>query len=214
MVVLFLAAHGRTTGRAELVEEARRQVLVHIRHLADRETGLWFHGWSFAERANFARARWCRGNAWAIAGLIDYLDIAGEAGGVRDFLLGCLATHADALIALQDASGGWRTLLDDPSSYLETSGTAGIAYGLLRGARLGHFGPQAKAAGLKALGFVIDCIGEGGTVEGVSYGTRMGRDLQFYRDIPIHPTGYGQALALLLLTEAVHHVRDGRKGTP
>jgi unsaturated rhamnogalacturonyl hydrolase len=30
----------------------------------------------------------------------------------------------------------------------------------------------------------------------------MGHDLQFYRDIPIQPTGYGQALAILCLVEA------------
>jgi unsaturated rhamnogalacturonyl hydrolase len=50
MVVLFLAAHGVATGRPELVAEAERQVLVHLRHLADRETGLWFHGWTFEPR--------------------------------------------------------------------------------------------------------------------------------------------------------------------
>jgi unsaturated rhamnogalacturonyl hydrolase len=45
-----------------------------------------------------------------------------------------------------------------------------------------------------------------GTVLNVSYGTRMGHDLQFYRDIPIQPTGYGQALAILCLVEGLHHV--------
>jgi unsaturated rhamnogalacturonyl hydrolase len=33
----------------------------------------------------------------------------------------------------------------------------------------------------------------------------MGHDLQFYRDIPIQPTGYGQSLAILCLSEALHH---------
>ena len=41
---------------------------------------------------------------------------------------------------------------------------------------------------------------------GISYGTRMGHDLQFYRDIPIQPTGYGQALAILCLAEGLHHI--------
>lgn len=46
-------------------------------------------------------------------------------------------------------------------------------------------------------------------VKQVSYGTRMGHDLQFYRDIPIHPTGYGQSMALLCLVEALQHVTEG-----
>jgi len=33
----------------------------------------------------------------------------------------------------------------------------------------------------------------------------MGEDLQFYRDIPIQPTCYGQALAILCLTEGLIH---------
>ncbi len=42
----------------------------------------------------------------------------------------------------------------------------------------------------------------------MSYGTRMGRDLQFYKDIPIQPTAYGQALAMLCLVEASQHKLD------
>jgi unsaturated rhamnogalacturonyl hydrolase len=209
MVVMFLAAHGRATGRQDLVDEAQRQVLLHVRYLTDTRTGLWFHGWTFLERSNFARAPWCRGNAWAIAGLLDYLDIAGTAGGVRAYLLECLRAHGRALLACQDADGGWRTLLDDPSSYVEMSGTAGIAYGLLRGARLGLFGDEARVSGLRALSLVVRSVDADGTLQQVSYGTRMGRDLQHYRDIPIQPTAYGQALALLLMTEAVHHVPAG-----
>jgi unsaturated rhamnogalacturonyl hydrolase len=206
MVVLFLSAHGVATGRPELVAEAERQVLVHLRYLADRDTGLWFHGWTFAGCHNFARARWARGNSWAIAGLLDYLDIAQAGGGVRLFLEGCIRRHAEVLLAHQDASGGWHTLLDDPNSYLEASGSAGIAYGFLRGARLGLLGEAHRAAGLKALGWVAGNIDAAGTLQNVSYGTRMGHDLQFYRDIPCQPTAYGQALALLLMTEAMHHV--------
>jgi unsaturated rhamnogalacturonyl hydrolase len=36
----------------------------------------------------------------------------------------------------------------------------------------------------------------------------MGHDLQFYRDIPIQPTGYGQALAMLCLVEGLHHADE------
>jgi unsaturated rhamnogalacturonyl hydrolase len=53
---------------------------------------------------------------------------------------------------------------------------------------------------------VLASIDRDGMVANVSYGTRMGRDLQFYRDIPIHPTGYGQALAILCLTEGLRHL--------
>ena len=62
--------------RRYLVEEAVRQVLVHAHYLADRETGLWFHGSTFAGDHNFARARWARGNAWITVGILELMDLA------------------------------------------------------------------------------------------------------------------------------------------
>lgn len=211
MVALFLASYGQASGRRELVDEASRQFLVHARYLADPQTGLWFHGWTFDGRHNFARARWARGNAWITAGVLDLFDLAELDRPVRQFLEGVLVAQVDALLALQAPSGAWRTLLDDASSYEEISATAGIGYGLLKGYRLGLGTPAWRAAGMKALEAVMRNIDESGTVLNVSYGTRMGHDLQFYKDIPIQPTGYGQALAILCLAEALEHVdREGQ----
>ena len=208
MVGLFLASYGQTSGRRELVDEACHQFLLHSRYLADPHSGLWFHGWTFDGRHNFARAPWARGNSWITLGILDLVEIADIPAPVRTFLLGVLNTQIEALLKLQAPSGAWHTLLDDPSSYEEISATAGIGYGLLKAARLG-LGPKGcKEAGLKALDVVLANIEDTGTVANVSYGTRMGHDLQFYKDIPIQPTGYGQALAILCLTEALEHTKS------
>lgn len=201
MVGLFLAAYGQAAGRRALVDEAQHQFLVHARYLADPVTGLWFHGWTFAGRHNFARARWARGNSWITAGLADLPGLCALDPAVRRYLDGVLAAQIAALVPLQTDDGAWRTLLDDPQSYRETSATAGIAYGLMVAARTGRAGPEALDAGRRGAAYVRGQIGADGVVGGVSYGTRMGHDLQFYRDIPVQPTGYGQALALLCLAE-------------
>lgn len=205
MMGLFLAAWGEASGRRALVDEAERQVLVHARYLSDTVTGLWFHGWSFARRDNFARARWARGNAWITAALADLPELCTLSSSVATYLDGVLGTQAQALLPLQTGDGAWRTLLDDRESYRETSATAGIAYGLMKAGRLGRLPEAGRQAGLRGLGYVLGQIDGNGTVQGVSYGTRMGHDLQFYRDIPIQPTGYGQSLAILCLSEALHH---------
>ena len=205
MVGLFLAAYGEASGRKELTDEAALQFLVHTRYLADTRTGLWFHGWTFDGRHNFAEARWARGNAWITAGMLDLFDLAQMPPPVKTFLLGVLKAQVEALLPLQAPSGAWRTLLDDESSYEEISATAGIGYGLLKGFRLGIGGPAWRDAGMRAVRAVLDNVDETGTVLNVSYGTRMGHDLQFYRDIPLQPTGYGQALSILCLCEALHH---------
>lgn len=205
MMGLFLAAWGEVSGRRSLVDEAERQVLVHARYLTDTATGLWFHGWSFVRRDNFARASWARGNAWITAALSDLPEICTLCPSVSLFLDGVLRSQADSLVPLQTGDGAWRTLLDDPASYRETSATAGIAYGLMRAGRRGRLPEDARQAGLRGLHYVLGRIDGRGTVQGVSYGTRMGHDLQFYRDIPIQPTGYGQSLAILCLAEALNH---------
>ncbi len=211
MAALFLASYGQGARRADLVDEALRQFLVHARYLTDTSTGLWFHGWTFEGRHNFARARWARGNAWVTACILDLFELAEVPEGVRRFLLGVLEAQVTALLPLQCPSGAWRTLLDDPTSYEETSATAGIAYGLLKAVRLGIGGPDWAQAGWQGLAAVRARIGPDGTVGGVSYGTRMGHDLQFYRDIPLQPTGYGQALAILALVEAEGHLIERGK---
>lgn len=202
MAALFLARYGQASGRADLVDEAIRQFLVHTRYLSDPATGLWFHGWTFEGRHNFARARWARGNAWITACILDLFELAALPASVRMYLEGVLTAQVTALLPLQCDSGAWRTLLDDPSSYEEISATAGFAYGLLKAARQGIGGPDWAAAGWRAVAAVLANIDARGTVQNVSYGTRMGHDLQFYRDIPLQPTGYGQALAILCLVEA------------
>jgi unsaturated rhamnogalacturonyl hydrolase len=202
MAGLFLARYGQASGRQDLADEAVRQFLVHTRYLSDPATGLWFHGWTFQGRHNFARARWARGNAWVTACILDLFELDVLPASVRLYLTGVLTAQVRALLPLQTAGGAWRTLLDDPSSYEEISATAGFAYGLLKAARQGIGGADWAAAGWRAVAAVLRNIDAQGTVQNVSYGTRMGHDLQFYRDIPLQPTGYGQALAILCLVEA------------
>lgn len=75
MTVLFMGRMGVLLRNEYYVQESIRQFLVHLKYLTDTQTGLFFHGWSFIRRDNFARVLWARGNAWYLAGLVDYLDM-------------------------------------------------------------------------------------------------------------------------------------------
>ena len=203
MTVLFLTRMGVLLGRQDYLDESVHQFLVHSKYLIDAPSGLLFHGWTFDGRHHFAKARWARGNCWYTAGLPEYLEIYPNLpAGVRTYLLATYETQARSLLKLQAADGKWHTLLDDPTSYTETSATAGFAYGLLKGVRLGYLGKEFLPAAQKAVEAVIASINPEGTVTGVSYDTGMGRDLDFYREIPLCPMTYGQALALMMLDES------------
>jgi len=211
MTVLFMGRMGVLLHEPEFVDESVRQFLVHLKYLTDTETGLFFHGWTFKENHHFAGARWGRGNAWYTAGLVDYLDMVPVPRGVKMFLLSSLERQAGKLAELQAASGMWRTLLDDPSSYEETSATAGFAYGILKAVRKGYLDERFRETGLRALKAVVERIDDKGAVQGVSYGTRMGRTLEFYKSIPVCPMPYGQSMALLMLAESLHHLPSDQK---
>ena len=203
MTVLFLAKMGRILKSEAYIEEAIYQFLLHIKYLYDPATGLWFHGWTFQDRNHFAGAHWARGNCWFTAGVVELIEILNLEGAQRRFLLNTLEAQVNKLTELQDKSGGWRTLLDDPDSYLETSATAGFAYGILKAVRLGYLDSKYEKAGQKAADAVLADIDPDGTVQGVSYGTAMGRDMEHYKQIKICPTAYGQGMTFLLFTELV-----------
>ena len=112
--------------------------------------------------------------------------------------------QAASLMRYQNASGMWHTLIDDPSSYVESSATCGFGYGLLRGVRMGLLDVSLESVALKALPPILDHINEQGVVQQVSYGTPMGRESRdFYKNIEIKPMPYGQALAMLFLIECL-----------
>ena len=86
MTVLFLANMGRIEGKREYIEEAQYQFLLHAKYLADRETGLWYHGWTFNGRHNFAGAFWGRGNCWITIAIPEFLGMVDCAPAVRRML--------------------------------------------------------------------------------------------------------------------------------
>jgi unsaturated rhamnogalacturonyl hydrolase len=203
MTVLPLVKIGKLLNRPEYVEEATYQFLMHVQYLMDRETGLWFHGWSFEGNHNFARARWARGNSWLTMVIPDFLELVDlpENNAVRRYLIQVLESQVAALAQCQDKSGLWHTLLDDPDSYLEASATAGFAYGILKAVRKRYIGKAYAPVAEKAIQGVIANISPDGELLQVSFGTGMGSDLDFYRNIPLTSMPYGQAMAILCLSE-------------
>ena len=201
MTCLFLYQAGDALGREDMKQEAEYQFLLHIKYLHSPKTGLWYHGYCFQGRHHFGQAYWGRGNSWFTACAVDFAEWIPD-GPVRRLILNTWQEQCKALLSVQDPESGlWHTLLDQPDSYLETSASAAIAYGLMKGSRLGLLDEDCRAAGEKALQGVIAQVAEDGTVQGVSYGTPMGWTQDFYRTIPIQPTAYGQGLTFLMLTE-------------
>lgn len=203
MSVMPLAKIGKVLNRPAYVEEAKRQFLVHTKYLSDPQTGLWFHGWSFEGRHHFAKARWARGNSWVTIAIPEFIELLAlpETDGVRLFLVETLKAQVEALIPLQTENGLWRTILDDATSYEEAAATAGFAYGILKGVRLGLLPAEYEQVGRRAALAVRRLINEAGELTQVSFGTPVFNTIQEYKDIPLTSMPFGQAMALLALLE-------------
>ena len=206
MSVLPLAKIGLLLNRPHYVEEAKRQFLIHIKYLADRKTGLWFHGWTFDGRHNFAGALWGRGNSWVtivIPEFIELLDLPRD-DALRVFLIDTLEAQVKALAKVQAPSGLWRTILDDETSYEEAAASAGFAYGILKAVRKGYISKAYEAIGVAGAKAVRAHISSEGELTQVSFGTPVFNTIQEYKDIPLTSMPFGQAMALLAMGEFMY----------
>ncbi len=209
MTVLFLANMGRILGEQAYLDEAEYQFLLHVKYLSDRESGLWYHGWSFKENNHFAGAFWGRGNCWITSAIPEYLDMAPVSSSVRKLLTHTWRRQVEALMELQEENGMWHTLVDDKDSYVEASATCGFAYGILKGVSLGLGEARWAAKALKAVEPILGYTDKDGVVHQVSYGTPMGRKSKdFYKEIELKPMPYGQALAMLFFMESRNYVEE------
>ncbi len=210
MTCLFLARAGQRFNRKDWTDEAVHQFLVHTRYLADPVTGLWYHGWTFNGRHNFAKAFWARGNAWITVAIPELFGLAGNdiPPCAARYLTSVLQSQVRALEKLQHEDGIFSTLLDDRNSPVETSATAAIAYGILRALDIGLLPENIRPVADKAFDAVVTRIDADGIVLEVSDGTPMGHNLDFYREIPNVPAPYGQALVILLLVETLSGLNE------
>lgn len=203
MTVLPLAKIGRLLNKSEYLQEAKLQFLIHIKYLMDKKTGLWYHGWTFEGNHNYAKAYWARGNCWltiAIPEIIEILDLPKD-DFFRIYLIQTLEAQIQALAILQDNSGLWHTLLDDHTSYVESSATAGFAYGILKAVHKGYIDKKYAKIANRAIEGLLNQIDEKGEVQNVSVGTGMGDNLEFYKNIDRTAMPYGQSLTVLCFTE-------------
>ncbi|KAK8195007.1 Six-hairpin glycosidase-like protein [Phyllosticta capitalensis] len=210
MTVMPLAKIGLVLNRPEYVEEAKRQFMVHMQFLFDRDSGLFFHGWQFNNGGvsghNFAKARWARGNSWVTIVIPDFIELLDlpPSDPLRQYLLDILKAQCVALASVQESNGLWRTLLDVPEaegSYVESSATAGFAYGILKAARKRYIPKEFETVGVLAVQAVLSKISEDGELLDTSFGTGMGSNLQHYIDIERTSMPYGQAMGIMALGE-------------
>lgn len=90
--------------------------------------------------------------------------------------------------------------MDDPSSYVESSATAGFAYGILKAVHKRYLPQEYKEVAYRAIQGLLEQIDEKEKFKTFQSGQEWGQ-FRFYRNIGITAMPYGQSLTVLCLTE-------------
>jgi unsaturated rhamnogalacturonyl hydrolase len=128
---------------------------------------------------------------------------------VEDLIMDAYRRQVDTLIKSQHQDGLWHTLIDHEDAYVEVSGSAGFAYGILKGIRTGQLPASYKENAKKAVKGICGYIDQDGIVTQVSYGTVVADTLAYYKNVRLRSTGYGQNIVLMMLVELMYWEKQG-----
>lgn len=132
------------------------------RRMRDEKTGLYYHGYDESRASRWSdpqtgcsKSFWLRSIGWLAAALADTLEKTDRRACGEGFrmLKDMLNGLVDSLLPYQEPGGMFYQVADrasDEKNYPETSGTCMIAYGILKGVRLGFLPERYRACGEKA----------------------------------------------------------------
>lgn len=196
MAGYFLLRIGHLLERDDYFQFGLKQYHAHEKFLQDETTNLYYHGWDNLAQNHMSGIFWARGNGWAaytMARALEYVEVQAPSYMI---IADSLRDQLSALVRLQSETGLWHTIVDDPTSYLETSGSAGIAAALVTKGKLYNKYVQRSIHG------ILEEIKEDGSVMGVSSGTAVMYDAAGYKAVPNKRVqGWGQGLVLAFLSQ-------------
>ena len=187
----FQVGYGLRTGRADLVEDALRQVATALDMMHVPETGLYAHAVDEARKQPWADpetgqspAHWARALGWLAMALVDLAELVGPAGFVP--LKGRTKQLLKAIAALRRPDGLWLQVIDRPDldgNYPESSASAMFVYALLKGRTLGLWSGEAEGLHTQlAAGVVRDSPGGGQAMVEICEVAGLGAFQGRYRD--------------------------------
>jgi len=157
------------------IDRAAYQMTVYLDSI-QQPNGLFYH-------ASSAPFYWCRGNGWMAAGMTDLLKNLPENNPHRERILAQYCKMMNTLKEYRTSEGLWGQLVDEPSSWTETSGSAMFTYAIIVGVKKGWldaktFVPIAYKAWLQLLTY----INADNDITEVCQGTNIGTTKQYYLD--------------------------------
>jgi unsaturated rhamnogalacturonyl hydrolase len=180
-------------------EEAVGQIMLHLDRLQDGNKPFYIH---CEENVGGRRSEgsWARGNGWVMMTMAEILPHLPKRSPEYKTLNGRFQELAVALAEHQTKNGLWRTIIDDKSSYEETSASAMYLFAYLRGRRVGIFGNEFDKTIESAYSGLAKYVDSNGVFSGSSEGTWPGT-IEYYKSLSTGEWWWGVGAYLLALTE-------------
>jgi len=161
----FLAQYCAVTGNADAGDEAVKQVRLHADRLCDSRSGLFRHIWCETPDSFPQSTFWARGQGWITASLVDVYEALPQGHAGRAEMATLFERMLAGLIPLQDTSGFWHNVVDDPRAALESSGTSLFAYSIRKALDLKMIsGERYAAAARRGFEAVLQAVQQDGAV--------------------------------------------------
>ncbi|MBR6954913.1 MAG: glycoside hydrolase family 88 protein [Clostridia bacterium] len=160
----FEALYQKTFGERDYTDITRQILLVRDR-MRDPETGLYFHGYDASRKAFWcdpatgrSRSFWLRAIGWFSVALADLSEILPEGEDRRQITSVFVQLMEDMARFRDPRSGMFWQVVDQggrPGNYPESSGSAMIAYAMLKGARLGVLPEKYRGIGKQVFDSIV-----------------------------------------------------------
>jgi len=188
MGLTLLARTSVLFSQKEYAQKVGKMQLSYAQRLSDTDNVLW-HGFNVKD-SHHSCCKWGRGNGWVMMSHVESL-IALDHFQDPNFaaVLDLFQKHSQGLLKLQSDDGRWHQVLNDSSTFLETSATAMYLWSFAEGVMRGWlsrdvYGPAIE----KAWNGMLKAIQSTGTVTGITEGTGIGTSAEWYNQRSIDYT--------------------------
>ncbi|PKK87506.1 MAG: glycosyl hydrolase family 88 [Tenericutes bacterium HGW-Tenericutes-8] len=168
------------------------------KHMYSEIDQLYYHGYDASKTAFWANKEtglsqnfWLRATGWYVVAIIDVIDYLDPSYAPRkDFFFPLLKEAIDGLLRYQDTTSKLFYQVinhkDVPKNYLESSGSALIAYAILKGVRLGVLDQKYQTIGQGIFNGIVDMYIEDNAgdlnMKGICLVSGLGPDHNLRRD--------------------------------
>ena len=175
MITALQSQAYRATKNVAYIDRTAREMIAYLDTL-QTPNGLFYH-------ANDVPFYWGRGDGWLAAGMAELLSILPKDNVYRPQIMAGYKNMMKTLLKYQDKNGMWHQLLDDPTAWAETSGTAMFTFAFITGVKNGWldektYGQAARKAWISLCGY----LDEKNDLREICEGTNKKNDRQYYLD--------------------------------